>query len=807
MFKRFLLILAGAAAVQAWPVPRPTKSLTPAQVEAGCTFDMIPFRPECHVADNQDNTLRVGATPYPTPIFAMGCDYKNDGTIPDCHLHFYSGQVLDDIVNLVTGLRPDETTSYVPTATTVPVPTPTTTTSSVSTDTTTHMPPIITSSVATSTSRVTTTTESSMPRETTSQKPTNSSDPKETETKKPTQTIVSTTTSSTPTPTPTDDADRNVTDVIKTLNPKKDKKALAIGLGVGLGAGIPSVSLVGWLGTNLALAKGQPQIYDEVESVLSDRIPDWMDQVPDGMDPNEVTDPDISSEADISGADDISRPPSRGGIVKNVADSVNEVHNRLRQEDYNANEAEKLLEELGSDMASAESAISTEAGASAVVEAASNLAGIASQGLRTAAEVATSGASPEAISDALIRAGVPAGEVVSTSAAITAAIDTAPKGYQGYPAKSTALKVISKAVTRQSVSAANAAIAATDGASGEALASYLSSAGVPSYALHITAEAVKDAIQGASASGSDPLRAALGKITQASPLGWFGSSSEMSASNTAVSEALLDVLGASYNFWHGYSNALYHTFKKLDSQSHSDTLEKILANGPPPAMQPYRDITFPYHRGGNQSHVNEPSHGKHDKGSDKATSKSSSTQTTTQSSSSTGGSHNKATTTNSSPQPTSQRPSPTGQSPIKAISSSSAAQSTSQSPSPSGKNPEKTTDKGSPVPPEATEPVPSIWDVFCASKSTKELNTQIQDADFLFFVVNFYRSQKKSAYIKHFKHHHKDLVETKQIISREICRFRQDPRSVALSLPPGKDAARTYGERLLEIWSVLSEVN
>lgn len=422
------------------------------------------------------------------------------------------------------------------------------------------------------------------------------------------------------------------------------------------------------------------------------------------------------------------------------------------------------MQELEDYIAPAEASAGESAGASSVAEAASSLADIDLAGVRSAADVASSGASPEAVSDALLRAGVPAGDVASTSEAVTAAINAAPSGSLGNPAYSAALNVISQAVNPQSVAAAEAATAAVDGVSGEALEPYLSSTGIPLQNLESTAAAVKDAIREASASGSDPVRAALDTITHAFPPGSSDTSSgAIPAPNTAVSEAVLDVIGASYNFWHGYSYAVYDTFQKLDGKAHSKTLEDVLANGPPPAMEPYRGIDFPYRRGKPQGHSDKSSNGKHDKGSDKPTS------------------------TSSSPKPT------------------------PQSPSPTVKGPEKPTVTGtrSTAPLAATQPaLPDVGD--CMAKWNKEtVEVRKKIGKILLDHIFTYLSQPKPLYLLYLGRTaaaFKDFNRLWHAVPHAICRVKEDPNALTPIGPSGISQQATI-DALMGIWSVLPEVN
>lgn len=217
-----------------------------------------------------------------------------------------------------------------------------------------------------------------------------------------------------------------------------------------------------------------------------------------------------------------------------------------------------------------------------------------SSSAETAADVASSGAGPGAVADALLQAGVPAINVASTLGAISNAIKALPNAGPSNAARNAALKVISEAITPQGAAVSAAASAVLGGASGEAVAKALREAGVPEDAIDSTVRAVNDAIEGARAAGETNgaklMTAAIDAIWRMpDPVG-------------ELSRALLNVVGASYNFWYMYPRAVYRSLQELEKKEHgrdselSRTLAEILADGPPPEMGPLMDIKFPFRR-------------------------------------------------------------------------------------------------------------------------------------------------------------------------------------------------------------------
>ncbi|KKY33250.1 hypothetical protein UCDDA912_g06765 [Diaporthe ampelina] len=457
-----------------------------------------------------------------------------------------------------------------------------------------------------------------------------------------------------PTATPTDDGNKNVTDVIKTLHrTEKDNKALKLGLGLGLGLGIPSAAVTGWIAKTLSLARSAPEVMSALSESLSHVA---VNNMPGSSgsgasseyhDAREYPGSDTSSNNVDNSGDQIrndmtedgniedwpeearnnwrpsqaqneftGRPPRIEGLEDigfGVDDSVDDLYDTLREEGYNTEEANELVQEVQDDLMGSEAYTSSFDGANEAAD------------VIDFALDAASGGSSKGIADALVEAGVPAGDVASTTEAITAALN-ALRGQESTTGSAAeydaALEIISKAVTPRQAALSNAASVACGGRGsrlGASLTDALRRAGVPEVALESTAAAVKDAVQAGKASGLSDTElhlAATDAIADALPPGFFDTSSGgLPAPSKAVSRALLNVIGASYNFWHAYPTAVYDMLRKLEDKSPSEVLKNILANGPPPETKPYRGITFPY----------QPKAVKHHDGSGKVTDSSPST--------------------------------------------------------------------------------------------------------------------------------------------------------------------------------------
>lgn len=215
-----------------------------------------------------------------------------------------------------------------------------------------------------------------------------------------------------------------------------------------------------------------------------------------------------------------------------------------------------------------------------------------------AADVASSGAGAGAVAEALLQAGVPASDIASTLGAISNAVKALPNVGPSNAARNAALEVISEAVTPQGAAVSEAAAAALGGPPGENVANALREAGIPENAVDSTIQAIDGAIGGARAAGETGpklLTAAINAIWGAFPGGLPGPVGDMS-------RALLNVVGASYNFWYIYPKAIYSYLQELEAENHgkdpklSETLAEMLADGPPPEVGPFMDITFPYRR-------------------------------------------------------------------------------------------------------------------------------------------------------------------------------------------------------------------
>lgn len=259
--------------------------------------------------------------------------------------------------------------------------------------------------------------------------------------------------------------------------------------------------------------------------------------------------------------------------------------------------------------------------------------------VQAAAQVAsTPGSSAGEIADSILKAGVPADAVEATAGAVSEAISQAPKGWIGRPAFNAALGAslgaagVPAAAADATVTAMNEAIqaakaaradpvvaainvisnaaspvglasaAALTGATGSDLAPALSAAGVPTDALGPTADAVADAISAADGSASVALRVAAGIIASAADPNYEHLNSP--APPVSISQAALDVVGASFNFCHSIPWLVWDTLSKMDANATDspdvDDLAKLLAMGPPPEEWPSRFETFPYRRGGDR---------------------------------------------------------------------------------------------------------------------------------------------------------------------------------------------------------------
>lgn len=292
----------------------------------------------------------------------------------------------------------------------------------------------------------------------------------------------------------------------------------------------------------------------------------------------------------------------------------------MGEEEYNPFESDEFLRNFAGGLAHAEAAVSqsespagggsggTSSGASAVVEealaAAANPAGgglnpdvKSSQLVQNAARVAAEEHTYIERANALIEAGVPAIDIRDTWNTVTEAMG--PMGELSLEEEyNAALDALAQHITPQDVAFAEAGHAAARGSDPESFKNSLRHAGFPEEALDSTVNSVKDAIQAATDNGANPVGSAIHAIRNAFPPGAGDTSSGgIHGSNEAIKNALLDVLRASSNFWPRYANAIYDTLKKLEGKPHSKTLDKILANGPPPKMTLYRDIGYPYRRG------------------------------------------------------------------------------------------------------------------------------------------------------------------------------------------------------------------
>lgn len=226
----------------------------------------------------------------------------------------------------------------------------------------------------------------------------------------------------------------------------------------------------------------------------------------------------------------------------------------------------------------------------------------AGQAAALAASKAANGARGGNLNAALSAAGVPAAALEATSGLVFQAIRAA--SHAGTDLEVGEIGVISSV----SSSAGLAAAVAISGPFSERLASALRFAGVAPGAIDATAKAIADAVSKAggsnaggsgSTSASRALVAATNIIANAANSAFESWSMTVYAPPSSPAQAILDVIGASYNFWYLLPGVIWQTVKALEGKADSETLAKILAHGPPPTMEPYRDIVVPYRRAGN----------------------------------------------------------------------------------------------------------------------------------------------------------------------------------------------------------------
>lgn len=427
---------------------------------------------------------------------------------------------------------------------------------------------------------------------------------------------------------------------------RKHNKQLAIGLGVGLGAGIPATALLTWVGLYLYHLARDPTLSNSFLEDLSGFRPDMMPGynfedlwaeaaestnqwrqalLRQGHAPEEVTEIMQGFAHDMATAEHI-MPANAGAeatadFAAGMAGSSSESANSL---------AIQIAAETASKSSSSEQAITealfkagvprdairatSEAVSNAVkggqlgrsafdaaLDTIANAVTPAGQAAAKAAIMAVNGATGAGLSAALSAAGVPTTALQATLGLVRQAIQAA--RVAGTDPAVGAIGVISSVAS----SAGLAAAVAISGPTSERLASALRFAGVAPAAIDATAKAVADAVSHAGGdsttsavdSKSSALVAATNIIADAAASAFKSGSMTVYAPASSPAQAVLDVVGASHNFWYLLTSVMWKFAKSLEGKSNSKTLADILAHGPPPPMEPYRDIVFPYRRAGN----------------------------------------------------------------------------------------------------------------------------------------------------------------------------------------------------------------
>ncbi|KAL1879291.1 hypothetical protein Daus18300_001871 [Diaporthe australafricana] len=512
MSRIFILGLVGAAAVQAAPVI--PKVRTPAEISRDCSVNFFPWRPECHVADSQGDTTRVGATPDPDPDFDVGCDWDGVSPIPEnCHVNMLGtdivgiiGHIFDSLGDYLGGDDDDKDKK--------PRPPPSTNFVYCNgnediychSNGNIHFKAYSNFVNCNSNEDIYCNSNGNVYFEAHNNFEAHDNfdyyhddfeahdnfDYYHNDFKAHNNFIYCNA-----------NTNRRPQQEYTLKRSKKKKRDLALGLGIGLGVGIPSIALLGFIGHTLTLIKGfmaeggsllSDSVLDSVAEMAVNDIPDWA---------GANSRPPLNHPGDI--LDDMTNPPRTQ--VENWLDDT--LGDRTHGDPGPPNEGES---------------------------------------------------------------GPPNEEVSYPS--------TDPSWYQGE-------SLISRLDTLYDNMRGNGYTAQQAREIVEQFGHKLDGAG-------------SDA--GASSGASEVVDAAADAAAEAvgnayPPNGGETGSGGLPAPNEAVKKALLDVLKASYDFWPQYANALYDALVQENRKSPSKALIDILANGPPPTMEPYRDISYPY-RGG-----------------------------------------------------------------------------------------------------------------------------------------------------------------------------------------------------------------
>lgn len=435
---------------------------------------------------------------------------------------------------------------------------------------------------------------------------------------------------------------------------EKEKERLAVGLGIGLGAGIPAAGLVQWLSTAFHALSTVADNGNFYRAVMDDLTQFRMDEVRHfNLDPKPPGTGSLASEVAKSVDEWYDELYRNGNTGEQAAEIINHFNADLNAAEAamadQAVDVESVIQEatgrtfsnpnvLNSWGVQAAAQVASTPGTSAeeitnsllkagvptdVISTVSHAISQALQGstgrpaynvalgiiassvtsagmaAAEAAKAAVGGATGSDLAGSLGPAGVPAAVADATAEAMTEAIQAAKAS--GSEPTIAAINVISKVASPAGLAVA----AAMDGDSGSSLAPALSAAGVPTEALGATADAVSAeiAIRYGGESEFSALSAALDIIDSASVPRYERMSNPAPAVSPA--QAALDVVGASFNFWHVVPWLVWDTLTKLKDNTmdltEEERLDSLLAIGTPPDFTTsFSFRAFPYRRGGNR---------------------------------------------------------------------------------------------------------------------------------------------------------------------------------------------------------------